>query len=88
MDYEMILDEIIKFENLTSQEIQDELVPIIKSYNIDFLSKLVNVSKDNIHRICKSLFVNKNQRVSFKLYIKLLALGKAKEEVCREVNES
>lgn len=80
MDYEMILDEIIKFENLTSQEIQDELVPIIKSYDINFLSKLVNVSKDNIHRICKSLFVNKNQRVSFKLYIKLLALGKVKDK--------
>lgn len=80
MDYEMILDEIIKFENLTSQEIQDELVPIIKSYNIDFLSKLLNVSKDHIHRICKSLFVNKNERVSFKLYIKLLALGKTKDK--------
>lgn len=79
MDYEMILNEINRFEKLTSQEIQDELVPIIKSYNINYLAGLINVSKSNLQRICKRLFVNKNGRISFELYVKLLALGKAKQ---------
>ena len=76
MKYSEILEAIKEYEALTSEEIQDELKPIIKSYDKEFLSKHLEMSKEQLYRICKRLFVENNERVQFTTYIKIVTLGK------------
>ena len=76
MEYLKILEAIKEYENMSSEEIQNNIKPIIKSYNTDFLSEHIGVSKENLYRICKKGFVEKQQRVQFTIYIKIMALGK------------
>lgn len=71
-----ILEVIKRYETMTSKEIQDELKPIIKSYDKEFLSKHLEMSKEQLYRICKRLFVENNERVQFTTYIKIVTLGK------------
>lgn len=71
-----VLKEIQNFENMTSEEIQNILKPIIKSYDKDFLSEYLGVSKEHLYRICKKLFIENNERVQFTSFIKLVALEK------------
>ena len=71
-----ILEAIKRYETMTSKEIQDELKPIIKSYDKEFLSKHLEMSKEQLYRICKRLFVENNERVQFTTYIKIVTLGK------------
>lgn len=74
--YLEILEEIKKYEALTSEEIQNEIKPIIKSYDKEFLSRYLGVSKEHLYRICKKLFVENNEKIQFTTYIKIVALGK------------
>lgn len=76
MKYSEILEVIKRYETMTSKEIQDELKPIIKSYDKEFLSKHLEMSKEQLYRICKRLFVENNERVQFTTYIKIVTLGK------------
>jgi hypothetical protein len=71
-----ILEAIKEFVTLTSEQIQNEIKPIIKSYDKEFLSSYLGVSKEHLYRICKRLFVENNERVQFTTYIKIVALGK------------
>ena len=75
MNYAEIVEEIRKFELMTSQEVQDQVKPIIKSYNVDFLSEHLGVSKHQLYRLCKKLFVEKEEKTSFSLYVGIMALG-------------
>lgn len=76
MKYSEILEAIKEYEALTSEEIQSEIKPIIKSYDKEFLSSYLGVSKEHLYRICKKLFVENNERVQFTTYIKIVTLGK------------
>lgn len=76
MEHLKILEAIKEYEALTSEEIQNEIKPIIKSYDKEFLSNYLGVSKEHLYRICKRLFVENNERVQFTTYIKIVALGK------------
>lgn len=86
MEYLKILEIIKEYEALTSEEIQNEIKPIIKSYDKEFLSSYLGVSKEHLYRICKKLFVENNERIQFTTYIKIMALGKNSdylERVCK-----
>lgn len=75
MDYTEIVKAIKEFEAMTSQEIQDQVKPIIKSYDIGFLSEHLGVSKAQLYRLCKKLFVERKEKTSFTLYAGIMALG-------------
>ena len=75
MNYKEIEKEIQIFESMTSKEIQDKVKPIIKSYNRDFLSKYLGISKSHLYRMCKKLFVENNEKTEFTTYVKIMSLG-------------
>ena len=75
MNYKEIEKEIKIFESMTSKEIQDKVKPIIKSYNRDFLSKHIGISKSHLYRMCKKLFVDNNEKIEFATYVKIMSLG-------------
>ena len=60
---------------MTSEEIQNNIKPIIKSYSKEFLSEYLEVSKENLYRMCKSLFVKNNEKIRFTTYVKIMSLG-------------
>lgn len=49
MDYLEISKAIQEYEAMTSEEIQNELKPIIKSYDKDFLVSYLGTSKENLN---------------------------------------
>ena len=76
MNYIEIAKAIEDFDSMTSEEIQNNIKPIIKSYSKEFLSEYLGVSKENLYRMCKSLFVRNNEKIRFTTYIKIISLGK------------
>lgn len=75
MDYAMILEAINKYNSMTSVEIQNKLKPIIKTYNKDYLTERLGITKHYIYRISKKWFAEKGLRVNFELYLKIMAMG-------------
>ena len=75
MNYIEIAKAIEDFDSMTSEEIQNNIKPIIKSYSKEFLSEYLMVSKENLYRMCKSLFVRNNEKIRFTTYIKIMSLG-------------
>lgn len=75
MNYIEIAKAIEEFDSMTSEEIQNNIKPIIKSYSKEFLSEYLGVSKENLYRMCKSLFVRNNEKIRFTTYIKIMSLG-------------
>lgn len=75
VNYKLIQDAIIEYENMTSLEIQNQVMPIIKSYNVNFLSEKIGVSKEVLYKCCKKGFVIKDWKLSFEIYIKIMAMG-------------
>ena len=75
MNYIEIVEAIEIYESMTSEEIQNDIKPIIKTYNKDFLSTYLKVSKENLYRMCKSLFVKNNEKIRFTTYVKIMSLG-------------
>lgn len=75
MNYIEIAKAIEDFDSMTSEEIQNNIKPIIKSYSKEFLSEYLGVSKENLYRMCKSLFVRNNEKIRFTTYIKIMSLG-------------
>lgn len=75
MEYLEILESIKEYETMTSEEIQNNVKPIIKSYDKDFLVEYLGVSKEHLYRICKKLFVENQERMQFTTYIKIMTLG-------------
>ena len=75
MNYIEIAKAIEEFDSMTSEEIQNNIKPIIKSYSKEFLSEYLGVSKENLYRMCKSLFVRNNEKIRFTTYIKIMSLS-------------
>lgn len=75
MNYIEIAKAIEDFDSMTSEEIQNNIKPIIKSYSKEFLSEYLEVSKENLYRMCKSLFVKNNEKIRFTTYVKIMSLG-------------
>ena len=75
MNYLDIAKAIQDYDSMTSEEVQNNIKPIIKSYSKDFLSTYLGVSKENLYRMCKSLFVRNNEKIRFTTYIKIMSLG-------------
>lgn len=84
MDYETILEAIKQYDNMTSMEIQNQVKPIIKSYDKEFLCVYLGVSKEHLYRVCKKLFVENNEHLQFTTYIKIMQLGKNPDYVEKE----
>lgn len=70
-----INDALLKYENMTPEEIQKEIVPIIKSYSKDYIATKLNISKECLYTYCKKVFINKNKKPRFDIYIRLVSLG-------------
>lgn len=75
MNYLDIAKAIEDYDSMTSEEVQNNIKPIIKSYSKDFLSTYLGVSKENLYRMCKSIFVRNNEKIRFTTYIKIVSLG-------------
>lgn len=75
MNYAEVAEMIENYNSMTSVEVQNNIKPIIKSYNKEFLSSYLGVSKENLYRMCKSLFVKNNEKIRFTTYVKIMSLG-------------
>ena len=71
MNYIEIAKAIEDFDSMTSEEIQNNIKLIIKSYSKEFLSEYLGVSKENLYRMCKSLFVRNNEKLDLQHILKL-----------------
>lgn len=84
MEYNLILEAIKEYEKMTSEEIQKQIKPIIKSYDKNFLCSYLGVSKEHLYRICKKLFIENNERLQFTSYVKIMELGKNPDYIEKE----
>ena len=48
MDYKEINNAIIAYESLTPEEVQKQIIPIIKSYDRKYLSEIINIPETNV----------------------------------------
>lgn len=74
MDHKLIYDSIIEYENMQPQEILDQIIPIIKSYNKQYLSTVTNISEHTLYQYCKTLYINSGKKPEFDNYIKLMCI--------------
>lgn len=74
MDYAKIYKAIQDYEKMSSLEIQEQIKPIIKYYDKDFLSEYLGVSKSHLFRMCKKLYVENEEKPLFTNYIKIMKL--------------
>lgn len=74
MEYKKIYKAITEYEKMTSLEIQEQIKPIIKSFDKDFLSEYLGVSKSHLFRMCKKLYVENGEKPLFTNYIKIMRL--------------
>lgn len=65
---------IEEYDKKTSLEVQNELVPIIKSFKKSFLEDYIGISKSYLYRICKNLYVRNNEKPNFDVYIRIKML--------------
>lgn len=80
MKYADILEEIERYDRMTSEEIQNDVKPIIKSYSKNILSYYLNVSPSHLFRICKKMFVDNNERLKYDMYVKIMAIQENPEK--------
>lgn len=75
MDYKYICDMMEQYDNMTPEEVQNQVKPIIKSYNRRFLSEQLGISVDTTYNLCKKVYVARGNKPSFALYVKIMNLG-------------
>lgn len=73
--YEVILNEIEKYEALTNLEVQNQIKPIIKSWGAKYVSEQTNINISHIYWHCKKESLIKADKLDFDMYIKIMALG-------------
>ena len=74
VDFVYICKVMNAYEKLTSLDIQNKLKPIIKHFGVNYLSECTGISKHYLHRICKKLFVENNEKVSFETYVRIVTM--------------
>lgn len=72
VDYKMIEDEIKAYEKMTLEEILKQIVPIIKSYDVETLARSIGVSKHTLYKYCKKGYLETREKPSFEIYIKIM----------------
>lgn len=75
MDYKAINNAIIAYEALTPEEVQKQIIPIIKSYDRKYLSEIINIAPDTLINMTKRVFVDMDKKPSFTTYVKIMAIG-------------
>ena len=68
----IILSEYKEYENKSSDEIQKEILPIIKNRGVKSISNFTGLSVHSLYRYCKKLFVKEDMRPDFISYCKIL----------------
>ena len=81
MDYKEIQKAIVEYNNMSSQDVQEQIKPIIKSYNRKDLATKLGISKEALYTYCKTWFAKEDKKPQFAIYIGIMALGESKEPV-------
>ena len=70
MDYNVITEEINRFNSASRDDILKELQPIMKAYKTEYLANYLNVSVGTIYSYTKA----NGNKITFEGYVKLKAL--------------
>lgn len=83
MNYKSIQAAIEVYERMSAQEVQDQVKPIIKSYDKEVLAKKLGLSENTLYQYCKTWFVEEGKKPDFTAYIGIMALGMNPEKRIR-----
>lgn len=75
MDFKIIAEAISEYNSLDPNDVHNQIVPIIKSYDKNTLSSLVGLSEQALYAYCKSWYVAAGKKPPFEIYVKLMSFG-------------
>lgn len=73
---EIILANYMMYEEMTLEQIQNEIKPIIQKWGAKRISEHIGVSKHGLYRYCKQLFLTMGYKPDFIVYVKILQCEK------------
>lgn len=71
--FKKVMEEIEKYDGMDNSQIQQDLMPIISTYNVKSLADYTGISTHTLYYICRKAFARGETSISFTTYAKLMA---------------